>query len=527
MHSICTRRRTHRRDRTRRDPFERVIASSSVRVYPSMTRTTASSSSSSSSSESEDEGRDGYKRGGYHPVSIGERFGENGRYEVKKKLGWGHFSTCWLCEDTVGGGSGTTARALKIQKSSGSYTEAARDEIEILKQLRRGDDDDQRNSNSDEDGDDRRLNGSAQVVRLYDSFTHKGPNGTHVCMVFDVLGDNLLTLIKRYDYLGVPLLGVKSLTRSVLRGLSYLHGEKNIIHTDLKPENVLLTFKLPEKKRRRKRQKKKASDVEAADADAAGKQTPTLESQIERLDVASGGLTKNQKKKLKKKLKKKQMNGDGAREAEDDDDVEEEEDDDDDDDDEELDDATRDDDEDDDIDCVDLLPYSTLKNMDARICDLGNACWVDRQFTNDIQTRQYRSPEVILGAKYDTSADIWSLACIVFELATGDVLFDPRSGKDYDRDEDHLALMMELIGRMPKHLALSGKYSKEFFNRNGELRHIRSLKFWPCERVLIEKYNMAEKDAQELSAFLIPMLDFNPAKRASAADMLKHPWLQT
>ena len=487
--------------------------------------------SSSSSSSSEDEGRDGYKRGGYHPVSIGERFGDNGRYEVKKKLGWGHFSTCWLCEDVSardgGGGTTTTTRALKIQKSSGSYTEAARDEIEILKQLRRGS---ERKGGDDEDGDDGDdpCSESAQVVRLYDSFTHEGPNGTHVCMVFDVLGDNLLTLIKRYDYLGVPLLGVKSLTRSVLKGLNYLHREKSIIHTDLKPENVLLTFKLPEKKRRRKRQKKKASN-----AAAVRKQTPTIESQIERLDVASGhiasDLTTNQKKKLKKKLKKKHMNGEdgGAREAEDD--VEEADDDEEEEEEEEeeieLDDATRD--EEDEVDCVDLLPYSTLKNMDARICDLGNACWVDRQFTNDIQTRQYRSPEVILGAKYDTSADIWSLACIVFELATGDVLFDPRSGKDYDRDEDHLALMMELIGRMPKHLALSGKYSKEFFNRNGELRHIRSLKFWPCERVLIEKYNMAEKDAQELSAFLIPMLNFNPAKRASAADMLKHPWLQT
>lgn len=41
--------------------------------------------------------------------------------------------------------------------------------------------------------------------------------------------------------------------------------------------------------------------------------------------------------------------------------------------------------------------------------------------------------QVLLGAKYDTAADMWSLACMVFELITGDLLFDPRSGRDYDR----------------------------------------------------------------------------------------------
>ena len=55
---------------------------------------------------------------------------------------------------------------------------------------------------------------------------------------------------------------------------------------------------------------------------------------------------------------------------------------------------------------------------------------------------------MILGQGYDTSTDLWSLACMVFELATGDLLFDPREAKDrsYSRDEDHLALMMELAG---------------------------------------------------------------------------------
>lgn len=45
---------------------------------------------------------------------------------------------------------------------------------------------------------------------------------------------------------------------------------------------------------------------------------------------------------------------------------------------------------------------------------------------------------------------MWSLACVVFELVTGDLLFDPRSGDKWDRDEDHLALFMELMGRMPR-----------------------------------------------------------------------------
>ena len=65
-----------------------------------------------------------------------------------------------------------------------------------------------------------------------------------MCMVFDMLGDNLLTLIKAYRYQGIPSLIVRKLTRQVAEALDFLHRHCRVIHTDLKPENVLLTGKV-------------------------------------------------------------------------------------------------------------------------------------------------------------------------------------------------------------------------------------------------------------------------------------------
>ena len=79
---------------------------------------------------------------------------------------------------------------------------------------------------------------------------------------------------------------------------------------------------------------------------------------------------------------------------------------------------------------------------------MGNACYIDRHYSDVIQTREYRSPEVLLEGQYDESADIWSLACMIFELITGDYLFDPKKGKTYKKNDDHLALISELIGEV-------------------------------------------------------------------------------
>ncbi len=57
-----------------------------------------------------------------------------------------------------------------------------------------------------------------------------------------------------------------------------------------------------------------------------------------------------------------------------------------------------------------------------------------------------------------------------------------------------MALFMELLGKMPKKVATTGKYAKDFFKRHGELRHIKKLRFWPLEAVLREKYDLPEAE---------------------------------
>lgn len=183
---------------------------------------------------------------------------------------------------------------------------------------------------------------------------------------------------------------------------------------------------------------------------------------------------------------------------------------------------------------VDQVVLDEVMNLDLfahegvmyKVADLGNACWVEKHFSDDIQTRQYRSPETIINAGYDTSADVWSLACMIFELITGDYLFDPKASEEYPRDEDHLALFIELLGPMPKSLIHRGRRSSTYFNRRGELRHIKSLRYWGLEDVLQQKYHMHPVEAKNLASFLLPMLRLSPQERNTAQTLLCHPWLR-
>jgi serine/threonine protein kinase len=71
---------------------------------------------------------------------------------------------------------------------------------------------------------------------------HYGANGDHFIMVFEILGVNLLEIMKRYDYKGIPMPLVRRMAKQVLIALDYLHRICKIIHTDLKPENCIVAL---------------------------------------------------------------------------------------------------------------------------------------------------------------------------------------------------------------------------------------------------------------------------------------------
>lgn len=489
------------------------------------------------SDDDEQENPKDYKKGGYHPVKVGDLY--NNRYHVIRKLGWGHFSTVWLCWDL------TERRfvALKVVKSADHYTDTAVDEIKLLKCVREGDPEDPYRE---------------KCVQMLDDFKIHGVNGTHVVMVFEVLGHHLLKWIIKSDYRGLPVECVKSIIRQTLQGLKYMHETCKIIHTDIKPENILLCVSddyirriaadahdwqqngsappagshvstapsappKPLSKNAKKKQKQKAKkqaallkkvEEQMIEKDNLpvedGEDLPNGEERLNGEDGGKASVETAKEPENKTEETPVYQNGDYMRKRHDT--------------------ATSNVSEEwrnktaNDL-LIDLLDPVNADKFVAKIADLGNACWTNRHFTDDIQTRQYRSLEVLIGAGYDCSADIWSTACMAFELLTGDYLFDPHSGDNWSRDEDHIALITELVGNLPKRIVLGGKYSKEFFKKDGTLRRISRLKPWPLKDVLTEKYEWGQTEADEFASFLLPMLKPDCSRRATAAQCLAHSWL--
>ena len=192
------------------------------------------------------------------------------------------------------------------------------------------------------------------MLPLRSQFKHEGPNGEHVCFVFDVLGYHLDHQTAWFKHGRLPVRAVKTITRQLLLGLDFLHRECGIIHTgtivypfhmshvlvltepDLKPSNILLELENPE-------------------------QTITkyLSEVPIRTETTQSGTTIPLREVIKTPL------------------------------------------------------VSEMREPRIRIVDFGVSSWTDKHLSDRIQSPALRAPEVTIGAPWGTAIDIWSLGCLV------------------------------------------------------------------------------------------------------------------
>ena len=242
----------------------------------------------------------------------------------------------WQCKDLVKG----TQVAVKVNKSHEDVTEMAEDEIKLLQCIGKA---------------SGTHSGSKYVMRLVGQFGVEGPNGWHICLALELLGCSLLKCYKPEEG-GMPLVKVREVMAQVMEGLDFLHTKAKIIHTDIKPENILL-----------------------AEPGTSG------------------------------------------------------------------------------------LPNSEAP-LKVKIGDLGSACWTTKRFSVSIGTREYRAPEALLGVEdYGPEVDVWAAACTAFELATGRYLFKPRNRTEWNKEEDHLLLITELVGELPRSVIMAGSSGSRYY----------------------------------------------------------------
>ncbi|XP_054633425.1 dual specificity tyrosine-phosphorylation-regulated kinase 4 isoform X1 [Dunckerocampus dactyliophorus] len=171
----------------------------------------------------------------------------------------------------------------------------------------------------------------------------------------------------------------------------------------------------------------------------------------------------------------------------------------------------------------DLKPENILLSQrgpgNIKVVDFGSSCYEQQRVYTYIQSRFYRSPEVILGHPYSMAIDMWSLGCILAELYTGYPLFPGES------EVEQMACIMEVLGMPPSDFVQSASRKRLFFDSKGNPRNItnsKGKKRRPNSKEL--STTLKSNDALFLD-FIKRCLTWDPTKRMTPDEGLQHGWI--
>ena len=170
-----------------------------------------------------------------------------------------------------------------------------------------------------------------------------------------------------------------------------------------------------------------------------------------------------------------------------------------------------------------------LKDTSIKLTHFGHFCPDDEIMEEPFGTQYYMAPEIILMGDCKKSVDIWALGCTLFELLTGEILFDVDKidNEDYTDDTIHLALMVDLCGKFNQDMVKNTEFYKKYFERKNKLKY--NLKKYNETTKLeqlkerLKKHNIENSDL--IADLLDKMIKLSQSKRIKINEILGHGWM--
>ena len=406
----------------------------------------------------------------------------NKKYMLIYKLGSGAFATVWLAYNFCN----KKFYAIKIQNSF--EAESGNEEIHLLSKFKN---DPCKNLN-----------------RIIEHFIYKPNPKDHknytdhddnVCMVFDLMAGSLHDIMKAGIYTnGFPMEIVKRIINQLLTAMDIINTKYHLLHTDIKPENILIegtNFKIAEVidkfNKDIKQNKKKLFD--GKNLNPSYFDFTEIQEKYTCLDLDSDSDSENNEyDNLKEFNNDKNKN-------------------------------------------IKLIDPQFINNINIRLSDFGNCRYLPYHHF-DIQTRYYRAPEVILEYKYNECCDMWSVGCIIYELLTGNILFNPDKTPRANSDRHHIYDMICILGRIPDYILNQSHKKDLFFKKNGLLKYTYDIKYHSLNKLLMNKLNVNKQNSLEISGLtdeiilvtdlIYKLLNYDSFKRPSPSIALKHKWFK-